>query len=77
MTQTGEFVQVLHDGTDHWLLLLSHPAEVYVHDSMYSSVSSNTNCKLASYRAFFRIDVQRQRKEDDCGLFALAFATSL
>ena len=86
--QTGEFVQVLHDGTDHWLLIstigVTHPAEVYVYDSMYSSASSSLQMQIASllhtehssiilnYR-----DVQRQRKGDDCGLFAIAFATSL
>ena len=86
--QTGEFLQVLHDGAGHWLVIstigVKHPAEVYVYDSMYSSASPSLQMQIASllhtehssiilnYR-----DVQRQTQGNNCGLFAIAFATSL
>lgn len=49
--QRSEFIQILHDGHNHWLTISSigckSPAEILVYDSMYSSVGSysKTNCR--------------------------------
>lgn len=86
--QTGEFLQILHDGADHWLVIstigVKHPAEVFVYDSVYSTASSSLQMQIASlvhtqhsHVVLNYKDVQRQSKGNDCGLFAIAFATSL
>ena len=48
--ERGEFVQILHDGHGHWLMVSTVGAkngEVYIYDSMYPSVgtySKKTDC---------------------------------
>ena len=50
--QSGEFVQILHDGHRHWLTVSTvgaeDGAEVYVYDSMYPSVGTYTKKEVAS-----------------------------
>ena len=47
--QSGEFVQILHDGHRHWLTVGAEDgAEVYVYDSLYSSVGTYTKKEVAS-----------------------------
>ena len=85
--QGDEFVQILHDGHGHWLTIstigVNYP-EVSVYDSMYPSTSTNAKNQIASLLAtdhnqitLHYLDVQMQSGGYDCGLFAVAFATSL
>ena len=86
--QTGEFVQILHDGHGHWLTVSTvgaeDGAEVYVYDSMYPTVGTYTKKEVASILCSKKksiklkiMDVQMQAGGCDCGLFAIAFATAL
>lgn len=71
--QTGEFVQVLNVYGSHWITvsnLACPPGVIRIYDSMASIVMT----KEKSIEIQF-VDVQIQT--GDCGLFALAFATSL
>ena len=50
--EQGEFVQILHDGYEQWLMVstirVKNDGEVHVYDSMYSSVGTYTK-KLLQY----------------------------
>ena len=83
----SEFVQVLHNGSNHWLTVSNIGAdegEVYIYDSMYCSTTSAVKnaiaallfSKLPKINLKF-IDVQMQSGMTDCGLFAITFATAL
>lgn len=83
-----KFIQVLHDSArNHWLTISTVTAEqpnVYVYDSMYRQLTDNVQNQIAcimktpfkQINAHF-VDVQRQSGTSDCGLFSIAFATSL
>ena len=85
--QSGEFIQILHNGLDHWILIstigLIHP-EVAVFDSLYPTVNANVKMQVASILStkessivlHYR-NVQMQSGSSDCGVFAIAFATAL
>ena len=86
--QTGEFVQVLHNGNDHWVTIstigVESSAVVKVYDSLYSYASEELKMHIASILhselSVIQLQfpqVQRQSGSSDCGLFALAFATSV
>ena len=85
--ETSEFVQILHNGHDHWITISTFGAdegEVFVYDSLYCSVSSSVKAQIACLLATKKekielkfIDVQMQSGKYDCGLFAVAFATAL
>lgn len=83
----GEFVQILHDGTNHWLTIstigVQHP-EVEVYDSKYYDISANAKKQIASLLCTHSPeiilkykDTQKQLGSSDCGLFAIASATAL
>ncbi len=86
--QTGEFVQVLNVYGSHWLTvsnLSCPPGVIKIYDSMpncalYSKtkrhIASIVMTKETSIEVQF-VDVQIQSGVSDCGLFALAFSTSL
>lgn len=86
--ECGEFLQILHNGVDHWLLVstlgIVKEGVVLVYDSKYNYLTSHTQLQIASLlntphsviRAKF-IDVQQQSGNSDCGLFAIAYATAL
>ena len=84
----GGFVQILHDGFGHWLTIstieATSPTEVFVYDSMYTTISTNVKRQIAAIMArpeekitVNMMDVQKQAGGSDCGLFAIAFATAL
>lgn len=87
--QQGEFIQVLHDGHGHWLVVSGHigedgSQEIHVYDSMYPTVGTYTKKQIASIISsnekeikLKMINVQKQLGGCDCGLFAIAFATTL
>ena len=83
----GEFIQVLHNGHNHWLTISTIGAkkdEVFIYDSLYNSVSTKVKTQIAALLAakgesikLSFVNVQKQSGGCDCGLFALAFATAL
>jgi len=85
--QPGEFVQVLNVSQSHWITVstIGCPAgSVNVYDSLHWKLSSHTKKVLADLMrtedkaiTVNYTDVQWQSGASDCGLFALAFATSL
>ena len=49
MCFSGEFVQILHNGLDHWITISTFGAveDVFVYDSLYCSVSSSVKAQIA------------------------------
>jgi len=85
--ESEEFVQVLHNGHNHWLTISTvgaPPSNILVYDSMYPSAGQATKQQVASITMVAEpeltlsfIDVQMQAGGSDCGVFALAFATAI
>ena len=87
--QQGEFIQILHDGHGHWLMVSGAitedgAQEIHVYDSMYATVGTYTKKQIASIVSSSEkeiklkmMNVQKQNGGCDCGLFAIAFATAL
>lgn len=84
----NDFVQVLHDGNNHWVCISNigcQGSEVNYYDSMFTgSLKPCVKKQIASlvYETGPKITVhvkpvQQQRNGSDCGPFSLAFATSL
>ncbi|PFX12745.1 hypothetical protein AWC38_SpisGene23247 [Stylophora pistillata] len=84
---SGELVQILHAGNNHWVCVSSIgcvPGYVNLFDSLYhdsviiQEVEEQTNDLLGG--RLIALDpkpVQQQTNGSDCGVFAVAFATSL
>jgi len=82
----NNFIQILHD-KNHWLTISTvetDESDVYVYDSLYRQLSDKVQSQIACImKTPFRqinahfIDIQRQSGTSDCGVFAIAFATSL
>ena len=87
--QKGEFAQILHTGSHHWILVsnigCSNQSEVKLYDSLFRGripifVKKQIASLLHEESRSFKIivpDVQRQNNYDDCGVFAIAFLVSL
>ena len=86
--ETGEFIQILHNGADHWLVVsnigVSRGSVVRVYNSKYQYLTTSTELQLASLvntpepRITLEfVDVQKQCGSSDCGVYAVAFATAL
>ena len=82
----GEFVQILHTGSDHWVCVSSikfQPGLVNLYDSLYHDVISQeieeqTNDLLGGgLISLDFVPVQQQSNGSDCGVFSIAFATCL
>jgi len=85
--QPGEFIQVLNTGQGHWVTIstigTSHPT-VRIYDSLYSSAGTRLKAQIAAVMATEQqnltlefMDVAMQSGPYECGLFAIAFATTL
>ena len=82
----SRFIQILHDGDNHWVTAASDKeGEVVLYDSLkgasissaiYSQISTLSNCKLKSLR-IIRAGVQQQSNGTNCGLFSIAFAVDI
>ena len=85
-----EFIQILHDGHGHWLMVSNIGAkdhtELLVYDNMYPTVGSVVKQQnliaalLACSETTIKLkmmDVQIQTGGSDCGLFAIAFSIAL
>ena len=77
-------MQIVHSLTNHWIVASTigcSIGNVLVFDSVYSSVDEAT---MSLIRQLFGVDVKvkqevtpRQQGSSDCGVFAIAIATSL
>ena len=83
---SGEFVQLLHTGQDHWVCISSvgcPPGTVKLFDSLYHDIISQevedqVKYLLAdSFQKLQYAPCQQQTTGRDCGISAIAFATSL
>ena len=82
--ESGEFVQILHDGHFHWLTISSvgaTPCQIVAYDSFYPSAGLTTKMQIACLMNSLEKnlvvtfeDVQMQAGGSDCGVFVLAFA---
>ena len=79
---TGPFIQIVHFNNNHWVYLSninSPPGYVDVYDSLSSPMTQELR-ELAfdlTGSAFRCVPVQQQANGSDCGVFSIAFATSL
>ena len=84
--ERAEFVQVLH-ASSHWLCISTidcKMGEVKIFDSLYTSVPAKVVRQIAALihsetpelRLLF-LDIAQQRGSSECGLYAIANATSL
>jgi len=83
---SGEFVQILHTGSNHWVCISNIgclPGKVHLYDSLFHDVISQeiedqTNDLLGGDLVSLEfVPVQQQTSDSDCGVFAIAFAVSL
>ena len=85
--QLGEFIQVLNVANNHWIMISTvgcPPSTIDVYDSFHGTLSSRSKRLVAdilhdksqSFTIRYQ-DAQWQSNGCDCGLFALANATSL
>ena len=85
--EPGEFVQILHNGKDHWVTISTigtkHP-EVFVYDSLYSTAPNELQQQIAALLhtqeksiTLKFAKVSMQTNGSDCGVYAIAFATAL
>ena len=82
------FIQIIHDESrNRWLIISTldtDEAFINVYDSLFRELSPSTeqqiacimNTQYSQINTQF-IDVQRQNGSNDCGLFSIAFATTL
>ena len=85
--ETGDFIQILHDGALHWLTisnLFCNDNCVDIFDSLYTSVSMDVKMQAACIMMIQEqtmginvINCKRQKGGYDCGLFSIAYATDL
>ena len=83
---TGEFILILHTGSDHWVCVSSigcQPGMVNLYDSLYHNaicpeIEEQTNNLLGGgLISLDFVPVQQQSNGSDCGVFFIAFATCL
>ena len=85
--EPGEFAQILHNGSGHWIAISAvgtkHP-NVEVFDSVYSMCPLECKAQVATllateYSSFQLkyMNVQMQAGGNDCDIFAIAFTTAL
>ena len=83
-TEETPYIQILHMNNNHWITIAANnptgPVEVY--DSLNASKLSTETLKLikqyhGSSCTVRLMNIQQQKGSKDCGLFAIATATSL
>ena len=81
---TGEFIQILHTGNQHWVCVSSVgclPGMVNLYDSLFHDIIETEveeqvkSLMTGAYKGLHNVPVQQQNKDSDCGVFAIAFAT--
>ncbi|KAL5510213.1 hypothetical protein EMCRGX_G005721 [Ephydatia muelleri] len=83
----SEFIQILHNGKNLWLTIPTigcQASTVNVYDSLYQSLSQCTIDQICALMFSTNdavdvrfIDVEQQTNNSDCGVYAIAYATSL
>ena len=81
------FVQILHNGTNHWVTVSSintQPSHINIYDSKYSTITESLRDQICALMhscqrtiTVHRINTDKQENGHDCGLYAIAYATSL
>ena len=83
---SGEFLQILHTGSDHWVCISSIgclPGKVHLYDSLFHDVISQeiedqkNDLLGGSLVSLDFVPVQQQTNDSDCGVSAIAFVVSL
>ncbi|PFX19773.1 hypothetical protein AWC38_SpisGene15809 [Stylophora pistillata] len=84
--ESGEFIQILHTGSDHWVCVSSigcTPGIVNLYDSLFhhaicQEIEEQTNDLLGwNLISLNSVPVQQENNGSDCGVFCVAFATCL
>ena len=86
-TVTDNFIQMLHSNSNHWVMVSNigcSPGQINYYDSFYHSITPSVKKQIKS---FFPgnveeikvniMPVQQQTNGSDCGVFSVAFSTSL
>ena len=82
---TDPFVQILHVGGNHWATVAGvSPSLVHVYDSIYDYTMEDTRMQIAAIMGSTESTItlkihktQVQQGSNDCGVFAIAYATDL
>ena len=83
---SGEFVQILHTGRDHWVCISSIgclAGQVNLYDSLYNDVilqevvDQAKDLVARDLISLNYVPTQQQNNGSDCGVYAIAFATCL
>ena len=81
---SGLTLQIIHVGSSHWATLRVSENDVYVYDSSYTSISTDTQnviatllCSSADAITAHIMNVSKQTGSTDCALFAMAYLTHL
>ena len=84
-TKIGEGVQIIHCRNEHWIVastLGCDEDDVHVFDSVYDTLDDDTCSTIHNLFGTEKVNItmmkmHKQKGPDDCGLFAIAVATSL
>jgi Ulp1 family protease len=86
-TEVDEFIQVLHNGSNHWITISTlgcRQGEVDVFDSLSPKITSTMELQISALLATKTKNItlrhrrcHKQKGAFDCGLFALAYAGML
>ena len=90
-TPEQEFIQIINVSGNHWITVsnIGNPKDtITIYDSLYADVSPSYKAKFLRQIAYMLMatsshitlqwaEVQKQKGTSDCGLFAIAAATSL
>ena len=81
------FVQILHNGTNHWVTVSTintQPSHINIYDSKYSTITESLRDQICALMhscqrtiTVHHINTYKQENGHDCGLYAIAYATSL
>ena len=83
---TGKSLQLLHINTNHWICIFVNNAnsEVEIYDSLYSTISLSLVDQVIDLLhtqsgkiTFKSMEMQKQKGNSDCGVYAIAVATAL
>ena len=80
-TTKDDLIQIVHVNTNHWVVVTTHdcrPGELKLYDSMVSSIDlSVIKTLIPSTSVTLLADCPKQIGTKDCGVYAIAFCTSL
>ena len=80
-TTKDDLIQIVHVNNNHWVVVTTHgchPGELKLYDSMVSSIDlSVVKTLIPSTSVTLLADCPKQIGTKDCGVYAIAFCTSL